>query len=61
MAKAKKEKFPQIQYIVKGASGDCYFSGPDLTAVAQLGEKTEVGIYKLSEIVEVEGKAVIVR
>ena len=60
---AKKDKIPSILYVPLEHNGDdgLFCAGANLICIADMGEKKQVGIYKLSEIVEVEGKAVIVR
>ena len=59
---AKKDKFPSVMYAKISTEGkEEYFdAGRDFSALVDMGETARIAIYNLSDIVEVEGTAVIV-
>ena len=56
---AKKEILPSSIYVVKRVNGDVEWleAGEELTGMVAMGEKTEFGVYTLTTVGEVEGKA----
>jgi hypothetical protein len=55
----KKETFPKAGYAVFD-DGHLIF-GENLSAMVDMEETVKVGVYQLVEVIDVEGKAVIVR